>query len=291
LNGFCKLTTKGGSALIHIVADSSCDLPDDYLKKHHISFVPLTVRFEDDKEYRERIDITPEEFYKKMTASSKLPQTAQPSPASFVKVFEEIAASGDEILCITISSKLSGTFQSANLAKKITSIPVTVFDSLAASPGHALQIMRAIELRDLGHSIDEIIADLTHYRDNDMTIFIYLKDMENIVKGGRITKFQGTLAKVMNIKMICEGIKGEVVPLEKVRGEKRALEHLISLIGQRKDNFSDTIFYLTHTGNLDDAEYIKSELLKRYKPRQVLIYPTGSTVGTYTGPGGIVLTF
>lgn len=277
--------------MIHIVTDSSCDLPEEYLKKHNISIVPLTIRFDDDKEYREKIDITPEEFYKKMAASSTLPKTAQPSPASFLKVFEEVAEPGDEILCITISSKLSGTFQSANLAKNMTSIPVTVFDSLAASPGHALQIMRAVELRDSGHSIDEIIADLTNFRDNEMRIFIYLKTVENIVKGGRITRFQGTLAKIMNIKLICEGIKGEVVPLEKVRGEKRALERLISLIGQQKNDFSDTVFYITHTENPEDAEFIKSELVKRYKPRQVLIYEIGPTVGTYTGPGGIVLTF
>jgi len=277
--------------LIHIVTDSSCDLPEEYLKKHNIPIVPLTIRFDDDKEYRERIDITPEEFYKKMAASKTLPKTAQPSPADFLKVFEEVAAPGDEILCITISSKLSGTFQSANLAKNMTSIPVTVFDSLAASPGHALQIMRAVELRDSGHSIDEIIADLTNFRDNEMRIFIYLKTVENIVKGGRITRFQGTLAKIMNIKLICEGIKGEVVPLEKVRGEKRALERLISLIGQQKNDFSDTVFYITHTENPGDAEFIKSELVKRYKPRQVLIYEIGPTVGTYTGPGGIVLTF
>jgi len=277
--------------LIHIVTDSSCDLPEEYLKKHNIPIVPLTIRFDDDKEYREKINITPEEFYKKMAASSTLPKTAQPSPADFLKVFEEVAAPGDEILCITISSKLSGTFQSANLAKNMTSIPVTVFDSLAASPGHALQIMRAVELRDSGHSIDEIIADLTNFRDNEMRIFIYLKTVENIVKGGRITRFQGTLAKIMNIKLICEGIKGEVVPLEKVRGEKRALERLISLIGQQKNDFSDTVFYITHTENPEDAEFIKSELVKRYKPRQVLIYEIGPTVGTYTGPGGIVLTF
>ncbi|MGB3979216.1 MAG: DegV family protein [Tepidanaerobacteraceae bacterium] len=277
--------------MIHIVTDSSCDLPDEYLKEHDISFVPLTVRFEDDKEYRERIDIGPEEFYNKMTASRTLPKTAQPSPADFLKVFEEVAAPGDEILCITISSKLSGTYQSATLAKKMTSIPVTVFDSLAASPGHALQIMRAVELRKLGYGIDKIVAELTYYRDNEMKIFIYFKTLENIVKGGRITKFQGTLAKVMNIKFICEGIRGEVVPLEKVRGDKRALERLISIIGQQRDDFSDTILCMTHTGNLEDAEYIKAELIKRYNPKEILIYPTGSTVATYAGPGGIVITF
>lgn len=275
--------------MIHIVSDSSCDLPDDFLKDHHIATVPLTIRFQD-KEYLERIDITPQEFYKKMASSNTLPKTAQPSPASFLEVFEKIASPGDEILCITISSKLSGTFQSANIAKEMTSIPVTVFDSLAASPGHALQIMRAVELRDSGFSMDEIVEALTEYR-NGMNIFIYLKNMENIVKGGRITKFQGTVVKIMNIKLICEGIQGAVKPLEKVRGDKRALERLISIIGERKQDFSDTIIYLTHTGNPQDAEFLKTELIKRYSPRQVLLYPTGPTVGTYAGNGGIVLTF
>jgi len=266
-------------------------LPDEYLKEHNISFVPLTVRFDDEKEYREKIDICPEEFYQKMLVSNTLPKTAQPSPASFLKVFEEVASPGDEILCITISSKLSGTFQSATVAKNMTSIPVTVFDSLAASPGHALQIMKAVELRNTGYGIDEIVSELAKYRDSEMKIFIYFKTLENIVKGGRITRFQGTLAKVMNIKLICEGIKGEVVPLEKVRGDKRALERLLTIIGQQKEDFSDTVFYLTHTGNLEESEYIKSELIKRYGPKEVLIYPTGSTVGTYTGPGGIIITF
>lgn len=281
---------QGGKILIHIVTDSSCDLPDEFLTRHNIPIVPLTIRFSDE-EYKEKIDITPEEFYSKMTASSTLPKTAQPSPAAFLKVFEETASPGDEILCITISSKLSGTFQSANVAKTMTSIPVTVFDSLAASPGHALQIMKAVELRDSGHCMDEIVDALSEFRRN-MTIFIYLQTLENIVKGGRITRFQGTVANIMNIKLICEGIEGEVVPLEKVRGNKRALERLISLIGERgKQDFSNKTIYITHAQNLQDAEFLKAELINRYNPLQVLVYPTGPTVGAYTGVGGLVITF
>ena len=95
--------------------------------------------------------------------------------------------------------------------------------------------------------------------------------------------------QVMNIKLICEGIR-RIVPLEGSR-DKRALERLISIIGQQRDDFSDTILCMTHTGNLEDAEYIKAELIKRYNPKEILIYPTGSTVATYAGPGGIVITF
>lgn len=226
-----------------------------------------------------------------MADSDTLPQTTQPSPAAFLEVFEAVASSDDEILCITISSKLSGTFQSANVAKTMASVPVTVFDSLGASTAHALQIMRAVQLRDSGHSIDDIVADLTHFRDNDMKIFIYFETLENIVKGGRITRFQGTLAKVMNIKLIGEGVKGEIVPLEKVRGTKRALEQLISIVGKKGEDFSDRIFCLTHAENQKDAEFIKAELIKRYNPKDILIYPIGPVIGTYAGSGGIVLSF
>ncbi|WP_286680805.1 DegV family protein [Tepidanaerobacter sp. EBM-49] len=276
--------------MIHIVSDSSCDLPDEYLAAHHIPIVPLTIIFPD-AEYREKIDITPEEFYKKMTSSNTLPKTTQPSPAAFLKVFEETASPGDEILCITISSKLSGTFQSANVAKTMTSIPVTVFDSLAASSGHALQVMKAVDMRDKGCSMAEIVDALSEFR-RHMTIFVYLQTLENIVKGGRITRFQGTVASIMNIKLICEGIEGEVVPLEKVRGNKRAVERLISLIGERGNgNLSNTTVCITHAQNLQDAELIKTEIINRYNCQNVLIYPVGPTVGAYTGIGGLVITF
>lgn len=276
--------------MIHIVSDSSCDLPDEYLEAHHIPIVPLTIIFPD-AEYREKIDITPEEFYKKMTSSNTLPKTTQPSPAAFLKVFEETASPGDEILCITISSKLSGTFQSANVAKTMTSIPVTVFDSLAASSGHALQVMKAVDMRDKGCSMAEIVDALSEFRQH-MTIFVYLQTLENIVKGGRITRFQGTVASIMNIKLICEGIEGEVVPLEKVRGNKRAVERLISLIGERGNgDLSNTTVCITHAQNLQDAELIKTEIINRYNCQNVLIYPVGPTVGAYTGIGGLVITF
>lgn len=276
--------------MIHIVSDSSCDLPDEYLEAHHIPIVPLTIIFPD-AEYREKIDIAPEEFYKKMTSSNTLPKTTQPSPAAFLKVFEETASPGDEILCITISSKLSGTFQSANVAKTMTSIPVTVFDSLAASSGHALQVMKAVDMRDKGCSMAEIVDAISEFR-RHMTIFVYLQTLENIVKGGRITRFQGTVASIMNIKLICEGIEGEVVPLEKVRGNKRAVERLISLIGERGNgDLSNTTVCITHAQNLQDAELIKTEIINRYNCQNVLIYPVGPTIGAYTGIGGLVITF
>lgn len=138
--------------LLHIVSDSSCDLPEDYMKEHGINTVPLVIRI-GNREYMEGVDISSREFYEKMKSSPVLPKTAQPSPAAFARVFDMLSRPGDEILCLTISSKLSGTFQSACIGQAMSTSNVTVFDTLAASSGHALQIMKAVELASRGFSV------------------------------------------------------------------------------------------------------------------------------------------
>jgi len=119
--------------MIHLVTDSSCDLPDDIIKRYNIHIVPLVVEI-DGELYRERVDITPKEFYKKMAVNKKLPKTSQPTPASFLDVFKDLSRSG-QILCVTISSGLSGTYQSACLAKDLSGEDITIFDSLGGSLG------------------------------------------------------------------------------------------------------------------------------------------------------------
>jgi DegV family protein with EDD domain len=116
--------------MLQIVADSSCDLTEELIKKHNIHIVPLVVNI-DGQIYREKVDITPQEFYKKMAQSSQLPKTSQPPPAAFSDMFKELAKSGP-ILCITISSGLSGTYQSACMGKELSGADVIVFDSLAS---------------------------------------------------------------------------------------------------------------------------------------------------------------
>lgn len=122
--------------MIKIVTDSSADLPQELLQKYDITVVPLTVTI-DEKEYAEGVDIKPEEFFEKMFASDKLPKTSQPSPAAFAKIFSSFGEDA-EVLCLTISSGLSGTYQAACLGKELSNAKVTVFDTLAGSLGHGL---------------------------------------------------------------------------------------------------------------------------------------------------------
>jgi DegV family protein with EDD domain len=274
--------------MIKLITDSSADLPKEVIEKYDITVVPLTINI-GNQDYLEGIDLTPNEFFTKMFSTEELPKTSQPSPASFAKVFSNFSSNTD-LLCFTISSGLSGTYQSACIGKELSNAKVTVFDTLAGSLAHGLQIIRAAELAAEGYTIEEIIADLTDYR-KDMNILILLDTLENIVKGGRLSKLQGSLAKVLNIKVILEGVNGYVEVIEKIRGKKRFQRRALEIIRERKTDFSNITFGITHTGNVEEAEAIKQELIQQFQPKNIIVHYMGATMGTYAGKGGIIISF
>lgn len=274
--------------MIQLITDSSADLPKELLDKYNIVVVPLTITI-DDKDYLEGVDITPQEFFEKMSESKKLPKTSQPSPAAFAEAFKNLSKNGD-ILCLTISSGLSGTYSSACMGRDMSEVSVTIFDTQAGSLGHGLQLIEAAKLIEKNCSIEEIIEYLEDYRKNQ-NIFILLDTLENIVKGGRLSKFQGALTKVLDIKVFLEGIEGKVEVKGKIRGKKRFLKKTIEIIGERKSDFSDTVFGITHINNITDAEYIKEQIIERYHPKDVIINYMGATMGTYAGDGGMIISF
>ncbi|RFB15431.1 DegV family protein [Bacillus sp. HNG] len=275
--------------MIKLVTDSSADLPIELLQKYDITVVPMNVSIEG-KDFREGVDLTPQQFFKKMFASAELPKTSQPSPATFAEAYSRLPADSD-ILCLTISSGLSGTYQSATMGKDLTENTVTVFDTLAGSLGHGMQILRAAELAEKGHSVDEIITNLTEYREN-MNIYILLDTLENIVKGGRLSKFQGSLAKLLNIKVLLQrGNGGTVEIFEKIRGKKKSQKRLLEVIKQSKPDFSETVFGITHTGNIEEAEALKKEIIAQCHPKDVMLNYMGATMGTYAGKGGMIISY
>jgi DegV family protein with EDD domain len=274
--------------MIQLVTDSSADLPKELLEEYNIHVVPLTITI-DGKDYLEGIDLTPEEFHAKLNNARELPKTSQPSPGAFADLFKTLGNKGP-ILCLTISSGLSGTYQSACIAREISGEDVTVFDTLAGSLAHGLQLIAARKLADEGLSIDKIVEFLIEYSKHS-NILVLLDTLENIVKGGRLSKLQGSIAKVLDIKVILHNVEGKVEILEKVRGKKRFLKRAIEIIGERKSDFSDTVFGITHIDNLQDAEFLRDEIIKKYKPKDVIINYMGATMGTYAGKGGMIVSF
>jgi DegV family protein with EDD domain len=274
--------------MIQLVTDSSADLPKELLDKYNIFVVPLTINI-DGKEYLEGIDLISQEFHKMLSNSKELPKTSQPSPAAFADLFKALGSKGP-ILCLTISSGISGTYQSACIGRDMSGVDVTVFDTLAGSLAHGIQLMEARKLADEGLTIDKIREFLEEYRKHS-NILILLNTLENIVKGGRLSKFQGSIAKILDIKVLLEGVEGKVELMEKIRGKKRFLKRIIDIIGERKSDFSDTVFGITHVDNIQDAEFLRDEIIKKYKPKDVIINYMGATMGTYAGKGGMIVSF
>lgn len=272
--------------MVRVVTDSSCDLPLEIMETYKISFVPLNVLI-DGKIYKEDIDITPEQFWKSMEESKTLPKTSQPAPGEFAELFENILAEGDTPLCITISSKLSGTFQSASVGAQLCNSEVVVFDSLAGSLSHGIQVFLAARLALKGKKIDEILEVISEYRRN-VKIIIPLSTVENIVKGGRLSKFQGTLVNILNIKIILHGVEGEVKLFKKVRGSKRFKQVIVDLIEEAALD-GKKIFGITHVNNLREATYFSEEITKRIPQAEVIVGKMGPTIATYAGSGGLIL--
>lgn len=279
--------------MLKIITDSASNLPKEYIEKFNIEIVPLTVELEG-KNYLDGIDITAEKFNKLMIKSYQLPKTAHPSPETFKKVFLKYINDGYDILCLTISSKLSGTYQSAMMAKNNlnTNKQIFIFDTLAASAGEALHVIKASKLIQKGEKINEILRKLTEYR-NNINILILLDTLENIVKGGRLTKFQGVIAKILNFKILLQNNEGAVEMLEKVRGKNRFFKKVLEIIDKRikKLDTSKLNIGITHVDNIEEAIMFKKIIEEKYKPKEIFVNHMGATIATYAGKGGIIISF
>jgi DegV family protein with EDD domain len=274
--------------MLQVVTDSSCDLPEELIKSHNIRVVPLVVNI-DDNIFREGVDITPEAFYVKMAQSTKLPKTSQPPPSDFSEAFREQSHLGP-VICITISSKLSGTYQSACLGRELSGADVTVFDSLAGSLGHGLQVLKACEMAKAGCTACEVMTELDKYR-KQMHILILLDTLENIVKGGRLSRLQGNLARILGIKALLHNLDGGVVLLEKIRGKKKFMDRVLQIIYGLCPDMTGRDVGITHFNNPVDTEIIKQALREKCHPRNFLVNCMGPTMATYAGDGGIIISF
>jgi DegV family protein with EDD domain len=287
---FCQAQPHewGDGAVLQVVTDSSCDLPEELIKEHNIKVVPLNISI-DGEVFREGVDISQAEFYDRMARSQALPKTSQPSPAVFADVFRELSDFG-QVLCLTISSKLSGTYQSACLGRDLSAVGANVFDTLAGSLGHGLQVLKACELAKAGCTMREALDELQQYRQR-MKIVILLQTLENIVKGGRLSRLQGGLANVLNIRALLHNVDGEVQLLEKVRGGKRFLGRALHTIQGFAPDLTGRDVGITHFRNSADAADIGQALTERSNARDVIINAMGATMATYAGEGGLIISF
>ena len=277
---------------VKIITDTACDLTMEFLATEGIGVVPMTINFPE-RSYRDGFDLGREEFYRLLTSTEKLPTTAQPTPGDFLQVMQEAVVAGQEAVVITISSGMSGTYESALMAREQIDQKeqIVVFDSRTASLGQGLLVLKAQEMAAAGKGKNEIIKELTGIRSRLFSVFT-LDTLEYLQKGGRVSRVQAVMGDVLNIKPILEVNKeGRIVPREKVRGRRRATKRLLEIMAAEGRELYNQLITIGHSRCEEEAEAFAEELKKLYNVKEVRLGEISSTVGTHTGPGCIAVFF
>jgi len=273
---------------VRIVTDSSCDLPQAMADALGIRIVPLSVRF-GDTEYIDRTTISATEFWSKCAASATLPETAAPSPGSFEETYRSLAAEGaTAIVVVALSSDLSATMQSAELAARAVApgIDVRIVDSRNASMGLGLTVLACAELAKTGASADEVVARAQSVIPRTR-VFAALDTLDNLKKGGRIGGAKAMLATVMSIKPLISITNGLVEEAGKQRTRSKALAHLVDILRNQEVPIERLAVLNAQCADID--AFIA--MVKEVYSGEIIVGDIGAVIGTHAGQGTIGIVF
>lgn len=273
-----------------IMTDSTADLTPEAARR--VARVNLTLHF-GDTDYEEGVDITKEEFYKKLTSGTTVPTTSQPTPFTFEQAYKAALEQGDSVVCVTISSRLSGTYQSATIAAENYPGRVFVVDSRTVTIGAAILVEYALKLADAGMAAGEIADTLIKVREK-VRLYAVVDTLEYLKRGGRVSPTVAFTGGLLNIKPIIAVEDGEVKLVGKARGAKQSNAQLTKLIAQSGGVDYQMPLMLGYTG-LDDT------MLRQYMAENSELWApcgveppcsvVGAVVGTHAGPGAVAVAF
>lgn len=277
---------------IRIIADSGCDITQEEARELGIEILPIKTIF-GETEYRDGIDLTHEEFFEKLIESDIFPTTSQISPFEYEQKYEEIKKDEDQAIVITLSSKLSGCFQSANIAAEDYEGIVFPVDSLSVTAGERILIEYAVRLREQGLQIQDIIEKLEEKK-HKIRLIALLDTLEYLKKGGRISAAAAMAGALLSIKPVVAIENGEVTVLGKARGSKAGNNMLREMVNKEGVIDFSKPFALIYSG-------LSDELLQKYKKDNrdlfedavgdIQGYSLGCAIGTHIGPGAIGTAF
>ena len=277
---------------IRFIIDSASDMLPKEAKALGMVHLPLTIRF-GEEEFEDSVTITHEQFFKKLVSSRDLPATAQVTPAAFEAAYAEAVAAGDTAVVITISAKLSGTYQSAMIAADGFEGKVFVVDSENATVGERVLILRALQLRDQGLSAEEIAARLDEEK-HSIRLYALLDTLEFLRRGGRISATTAVIGGILSVKPIVTIADGVVSMAGKARGTKNGYHLLGELVAGSGGVDKERPFALAYSG-LDGAvmeNYLASSGDLWAGPDGKAPYTTvGCTIGTHVGPGAVIVAY
>ncbi len=271
---------------VAVVADSSADLADAVLDRHHIQLVPLQVMFGDET-YRDRVELKPSDFYRKMRVSKAHPTTSQPTPAEFARVLRDARAGADEVVAVLLSARLSGTYQSALTAVRATGIEgVHCVDSASASLGLGMLALRAAELAESGWQAAEIATELRRIR-KQSGCFLTVDRFDNLLRSGRVTRGKAWIGAMLDVKPILElNQEGAIVPVDRVRGRPNVVPRVLSLVEKRLSSKPSSVrFGIVHAEAPETAERLRAALVAAYQPKDCFVALATGVLGAHVGFG------
>lgn len=279
-----------------ISTETTCDMPEEYIATNNINIMGLTFNLED-KNYEtvgdNLLDI--KEFYAKVRGGA-MPKTAQVPIEVALQSFEAWLEKGYDIIHLSFSSALSGTYQSCSIAatdlrEKYPDRKIYVIDSLSASMGQGLLLNYMVELKKDGKSIDEIY-ELTEKNKLKFCHYFTVDDLNHLHRGGRVSKMAAVFGGVLGIKPILHVDNlGRLIPIAKVRGRKQSLAALADKMAEKIGNNENKVVYISHGDCLDDAKYLGNIITERFGIKNIVYWYVGPVIGSHSGPGTVALFF
>ncbi|MCL2839538.1 MAG: DegV family protein [Defluviitaleaceae bacterium] len=276
----------------HIVVDSGCDVNPEFIncENHTITHIPLNLQLED-KVYLDDENINLDDYLAHMEASPVAVKSSAPSPSLFYEAFK----TGNNVFAVTLSSKLSATYQSAITAKDMYIEEygkkfIHVFDSLSASVGEGVIAMKISELLKNGVDPSEVVTQVNQFIKGMSTYFI-LDKFDNLVKTGRVKPYIAKIAGFLNVKPVCSEENGEIKMVDKARGFPKSVKKLIQIIKENTPDIETRIVFITHVKAYEKAMAIKEELMANLHVKDVHIQESRGVTTTYANRGGVVIAF
>ena len=281
---------------IKIITDSSCDLTREYIDNNNIGLLSLVLNLNGEviKDDLGKT-LSYKEFYEQMKEGAT-PTTSQVNAHEFEEEFLKAVKNGDSIICITISSALSGTFNSANIARNniLEEYPdanILLVDSLSVASGQGLLVVKACEMRDRGANTEEIVAWLEGNKKKVVHSFV-VDSLSHLKRGGRISGATAAIGGLLNIKpSLYIDNDGKVMQGEKIKGKKKVLRFLVNEVKEKAVNIDNETLYICHGDCLEDAEILKNMILEEVNFKNVVINYVGNVIGAHAGPGVLAVLF
>lgn len=275
---------------VYIVTDSTADLTEEEVKQFEISIVPMNISI-DDENYIDGVTITKEEFRQKMIESDELPKTAQPSIGRFVEVYDELGKNGDSVISIQMMRSISGTVDAARQAADITETNVTVVDSDFTSRSMGMIVKEAAQAAQEGKSVEEIL-EIVEDAKKRTTLYLTVVNLDNLIKGGRISQLMGMFSNLLNIKLFLQVINGKIEIIQKGRGLKSLQKKYDEIFEQMKSapNGIQEIGIM-HAGLSDFNQGNIARIRELFPDVPLTIVTTSPIIMSHTGVDAMAITY